>query len=75
MKYSVGDSLGNSASEVDTSLYGDLSLNPSVISLVKSPKKTSTSSHGFVFQNSLYSVWDSIDIYWHNNYVGIYQRF
>jgi hypothetical protein len=34
---------------VDTSLYGDPGLNPSIIMSVKSPTKTSMSSHCFVF--------------------------
>ena len=42
---SVGDSVGHSDGESVTSLYGDPGLNPSVILLVKSPAKTSTSAH------------------------------
>jgi hypothetical protein len=47
-KYSVGDCIDNSAGEGDTSLYEDPGLNPSAISSVKSPIKTSTSLHYFV---------------------------
>jgi len=44
---SVGDSLGNFDGELVMSLYGDSSLNPSVISLVKLPPKAATSSNCF----------------------------
>jgi hypothetical protein len=37
---SVGDSIGDSASENATSLYGYLGLNPSVIPSIKSSEKT-----------------------------------
>ena len=43
----VGDSLGNFDGELITSLYGDSSLNPSVISSVKSPPKAATSLNYF----------------------------
>jgi len=44
---SDGGFLGNCDGELVTSLYGDSSLNPSVISSVKSPAKTATSSNLF----------------------------
>ena len=59
---SVGDSLGNFDGELVTSLYGDSSLNPSVILSVKSPPKAATSSN-CVFFNSIYFVCKSVGIY------------
>jgi hypothetical protein len=41
--------IDNSTGEEDTSLYGDLGLNPFVIQSVKLPAKSSTSSHCFFF--------------------------
>jgi hypothetical protein len=56
--------IDNSTGEEDTSLYGDLGLNPFVIQSVKLPAKSSTSSHCFFFlQNSIYSVWNFVGIY------------
>jgi hypothetical protein len=48
-------------------------LNPSVILLVKSRAKTSTSANCFFF-NSEYSIYHSISKYWLNVSVGIYRR-
>jgi hypothetical protein len=55
-KYSVGDSVGDSA----TSLYGYLGLNPSVIPSVKSPDVT-TPLH--ISRQTVYPVGEIVGIY------------
>jgi hypothetical protein len=44
-KFFFGIPIGESAGDCATSLYGDPSLNPSVIMSVKSSKKTTSSHH------------------------------
>jgi hypothetical protein len=61
--YSVGDSVGDSA----TSLYGYLSLNPSV----KSPDVTTPF---YISRRTVYSVGDIVGIYRRKYSVGIYRQ-
>jgi hypothetical protein len=65
---SVGDSVGESA----TSLYGYISLNPSVIPLVKSPDIT-TPLH--ISRQTVYPVGEIVGTYRRKYSVGIYRRF
>jgi hypothetical protein len=65
---SVGDSVGDSA----TSLYGYLSLNPSVIPSVKSSDVT-TPLH--ISRQTVYLVGETVGKYRWNIFVGIYQPF
>ena len=65
---SVGDSVGESA----TSLYGYISLNPSVIPSVKSSDVT-TPLH--ISRQTVYSVGETVGTYRWKYFVGIYQRF
>jgi len=58
--HSVGDSIGASIGESATSLYGYLSLNPSVILSVKSSDVTK-SLH--IFRQTVYPVGEMIGIY------------
>ena len=65
---SVDDFIGDSV----TSLYGYLSLNPSVISSVKSSDVT-TPLH--ISRQTVYPVGDTVGIYRRNIFVGIYRPF
>jgi hypothetical protein len=53
---SLGDSVGMLNGESDTSPYGAVVLNPSVIPSVKSPAKTSTSMNNLFFILNILSV-------------------
>jgi len=50
---SIGDSIGTSADECATSLYGDPDLNPSIILSVKSPEKNQRHHTVATFQKSI----------------------
>jgi len=65
---SVGDSVGESA----TSLYGYISLNPSVIPSVKSSDVT-TPLH--ISRQTVYPVGETVGTYRWKYFVGIYRRF
>ena len=68
----VGIPVDNSDGEQAMSLYGDPSLNPSVILSVKSSEKISCHQTVSFFQNSIYSISNSISIYQRNYSVSIY---
>ena len=69
---SIGDSIGDSIGESATSLYDYLSLNPSVISSIKSSNVT-TPLH--ISRQTVYPVGETVDIYRQNISVGIYRPF
>jgi hypothetical protein len=58
--HSVGDSIGDSVGDSATSLYGYLSLNPSVISLVKSSDVTMPLH---ISKQTIYPVGETVGIY------------
>jgi hypothetical protein len=69
---SVGDSISDSIGDSATSLYGYLSLNPSVISSVKSSDVT-TLLH--ISRQNVYPVGKTVGIYRQNIFIGIYRPF
>ena len=69
---SVGDSISDSFGDSATSLYGYLSLNPSVISSVKSSDVT-TSLH--ISRRTVCPIGETVGIYRQNISVGIYRPF
>jgi len=67
---SIDDSIGDSVGESATSLYDYLSLNPSVIPLVKSPDVT-TPLH--ISKQTVYPVGETVGIYQQKYSIGIYR--